>query len=91
MDETNEVLDVSMKRRLPLASFTHAMESKLRKNDHKGGWDHLSERQLLELLTDEWDELYYEVITNNKDAIMDEAVDVANFAMMIFDVAHRSK
>lgn len=67
--------------------FAEQMEATLKKNDHKTGW-----------VNDDWDELYDRLIeeakelyavcgkfTKDKSAIVGEATDVANFAMMIAD------
>ncbi len=78
--------------------FAVAMETKLRKSAHKGDqgtWRHEDPAWLLDRLIEEVVELQEEVgkfpgetlsethaITA---AIEDEAVDVANFAMMLFD------
>lgn len=70
-----------------LATFAAAMEATLKANDHKGGWSSMTEQWLWLRLADEVREL--EVETRKPDAIrmMREAVDVANFAMMIYDIA----
>lgn len=64
-------------------AFAVAMEEKLRKKDRqKAGWTHCSHPFLLRRLDDEVRELHN---ANSHTDIMAEAVDVANFAMMVFD------
>lgn len=71
-----------------LTVFVRIMEAKLRANDHKGGWSGNQPTSLLKRLKEEVTELEDEI---NKPTISAtraafEAVDVANFAMMIVDV-----
>ena len=68
-------------------AFATWMESRLRANDGKGGWDAEGDGYLLESLEEEFRELC-SAIHNNQRMIADkeiamEAADVANFAMMI--------
>lgn len=80
-----------MKIRPEVMKFAEAMERKLRKNDHKGGWNtsefwYLSTR--LEEERRELDRAIIRAVRSNKwKAVIGEAVDVANFAMMIADNA----
>lgn len=63
--------------------FTLCMEEKLRRNDHKGGWEDCAMSDLFERLKAEVKELE-EAINGESDVnVMFEAADVANFAMMI--------
>jgi NTP pyrophosphatase (non-canonical NTP hydrolase) len=60
------------------------MEKKLKENDHKGGWDNESLDWLVGRLKEEVGELEYAIdIVQLGHSTIDEAVDVANFAMMI--------
>lgn len=70
-----------------LAAFASAMESTLKANDHKGGWEDETSSWLFRRLLDETGELRRAVFSGDRIATKDEAVDVANFAMMIYDVA----
>lgn len=63
--------------------FSLCMEEKLRRNDHKGGWEKIPIRDLLKRLKDEVDELDKAIHEEGNVNIMYEAADVANFAMMI--------
>lgn len=67
-------------------TFATAMEHRLRDNDHKGGWGvgQCSEEYLNDRLVEELGE--YFAIKNDKRASqdLDELVDIANFAMMIY-------
>ncbi len=70
-----------------LADFTQACERKLRLNRHKGGWQNTTMAYLLRRLAQEKGELVRAVRANRPRAeVLEEAADVANFAMMIADV-----
>lgn len=81
-------------------AFGKRMLAKLEKNRHKGEWEGLSFERAFELMQQEIKELEDEVnfiveydgdidITNITD-VVNEAADVANFALMIASVALRS-
>lgn len=67
--------------------FAHIMEEVLQENDHKGGWDKMSIMQLTNRLDEEVLELFVELSKDTIDAakVRNEAADVANFAMFIYD------
>lgn len=73
-------------------AFAQRMESKLRANDHRGGWDSESTEWLLARLYEEVAELalelnrYDDPPATRASRIAHEAADVANFAMMLADV-----
>lgn len=67
--------------------FAHQMIESLEVNDRKGGWDQEDRCYLLRRLREEADELQDALINGDRDYIVREASDVANFAMMIADVA----
>lgn len=73
--------------------FAKQMEEKLKANDHKPGWKDDSFDVLLERLKEECLELRSTVYFGlekglcNESEVVKEAVDVANFAMMIADNA----
>lgn len=69
--------------------FTVHMENKLRKNDHKGGWNEWNSDDLFDLLLEEKNELEEALDIGDPYDIIDECADVANFAMMIADNAAR--
>jgi ABC-type oligopeptide transport system ATPase subunit len=94
--------DLERARKLPgprpvVQWFAQKMERRLRENDHKSGWEDESVWALMDLLRSEVDELTESLpLTKEEvedddgwvsDCIIGEAVDVANFAMMIADVA----
>lgn len=95
-----QTLGKAIKLRRPVSVFARAMERKLRKHDDKRGrtgWrsDNCYDGFLLDRLKEEVKELFkadrnywrgpvYEGPRGLKK-VMNEAVDVANFAMMIFD------
>jgi hypothetical protein len=72
-------VDEALNMRPEVLAFAWLMEDKLRQNDHKGGWKECSFDYLMHRLVQEQDELL-------KQPHISEAVDVANFAMMIADV-----
>jgi NTP pyrophosphatase (non-canonical NTP hydrolase) len=65
--------------------FSGEMVEKLALNDHKGGWDGEDPAWLLDRLQEELNELR-EAVEVGGDVI-GEAADVANFALMVADVA----
>jgi hypothetical protein len=76
---------------IPLVKFAVMMDMKLNRNSHKneaGGWGGMAAFEILNRIRDELEELE-EAIRNpshSREDIVDEAVDVANFAMMMADV-----
>jgi NTP pyrophosphatase (non-canonical NTP hydrolase) len=72
-----------------VAEFALAMEAKLRKNDHKPEWQNDTAADLLVRLEEEEEELYDAVHDETADntEVMDEATDVANFSLMVWDAA----
>lgn len=62
-----------------------AMEAKLRQHDDRPGWKEEPFEYLYQRLEEEADELYQASKSNKPLNIAEEAVDVANFAMMIWD------
>lgn len=85
-----------------VAAFADAMETKLRANEHKGGWKYMHPHDLLDRLREETRELKIAAdiacvrmaerpdLPDHArvyvDRVRGEAADVANFAMMIADV-----
>lgn len=69
-----------MIKRKELKWFVNQMEKKLRENDYKSGWKYENEMYLWERLNEEIAELGNAV---GKSNIIDECLDIANFAMMI--------
>jgi len=70
--------------------FAEQMESKLQENDHKGGWKDCDCYWLLNRAKEECLELLHELnvhrdLGGNKEKIIKECSDVANFVMMIAD------
>ena len=75
--------------------FAEQMELELRLNDHKGGWREDEGLSLLHRVRQEATELRQALMPSifgesEKSAIR-EAVDVANFAMMIADNVHNGR
>lgn len=78
----------------PLAWFAQEMERRLRVNDHKPGWEDLTDAWLLHRLRQETQELTLALASFKGQparayAVIEEAADVANFAMMVADNARR--
>ena len=84
----------SVELRPVVRAFAEAMELKLRENDHKPGWKDDDPEILVDRLMEEVGELQYEVegLSSNREwpgereKVLREAADVANFAMMVADV-----
>lgn len=70
-----------------VAKFATYMEHKLRLNDHKPNWRTCSLGYLRQRLDQELAELNDALKCGDPRAVYDECADVANFAMMIADLA----
>lgn len=66
--------------------FAEGMERKLKKRDGYGGWRHLPLIYLKEKLKAEINELMIAMDYESPEEVIDESIDVANFAMMIADI-----
>jgi len=71
---------------MQLAWFVKEMKKKLRANNHKGGWEDCSLQYLSMRLTQERKELALAIKTKDKNKVIAECADIANFAMMIADI-----
>ncbi len=74
-----------------VGTFADAMEARLAANDHKGGWGDCDVLWLLGRIREERIELCDAVNMlmsglATPEAVLREAADVANFAMMVADV-----
>ena len=82
---------MSGETRREVTEFAREMESRLRANEHKGGWQDCASNELLVMLLKEVAELaealYWRASSNE---VRREAADVANFAMMIADPARKA-
>ena len=68
--------------------FAEQMELRLRANDHKGGWQDEDPLWLWANIHHEELELHHALYLNppvDRQAVIREAADVANFAMMVAD------
>lgn len=83
------VVKMSEFLRPAVQGFAKEMEKRLRANDHKGGWDKCDDGYLVWMLRSNFEELSELIFQESKDVqrITKEAVDIANFAMMIADNA----
>lgn len=86
--------DKKVTRRASINWFSSKMEEILSENDYKGGWDHLHFKYLFDMMRLELDELliayheidYWKLLSEeDKNKLICECVDIANFAMMIAD------
>lgn len=66
--------------------FSFGMEQKLKKRDNYGGWRHLPLDYLAKKLDAEMRELLISLKYESPDEVMSECIDVANFAMFIWDI-----
>ena len=85
--------------RKEVKQFAKQMEIKLRENDHKGGWSNCRLKDLWGMIGIEIHELLWElhecnvnsisenITKNGAQKITRECADIANFAMMISDIA----
>ncbi len=71
--------------------FAEEMERKLARNDHKRGWLELPVEALMLKLCVEIEELRIALDYETIEEAMAEAVDVGNFAMMVWDRLRTSK
>lgn len=69
--------------------FFDAMIYKLKRNAHKGKWEGVNLEQMRKRLSDELAELDLAIADGNVIEIILEAADVANFALIIADIAIR--
>lgn len=70
-----------------LKLFFEAMLYKLARNTHKGRWEDMDLESSMKRLGEELNELVESIGTGNNVEILMEAADVANFAMIIADIA----
>lgn len=77
---------MSLQLRSVVRLFAEMMEARLRANNHKPGWRNDDLHDLLFRLQEEREELIIAMLGEDADAVLREAADVANFAMMIADV-----
>lgn len=70
--------------------FALDMKRKLAANVHKKHWDEVPMIYLYQRMLEEEEELYTALKEGDIHSIIDEAADVANFAMMIADRARHA-
>lgn len=68
--------------------FSEQMEKNLRKNDHKGGWLHWHWDWLWMKFYEEHGELMKACNKESTTRVGEEAADVANVCMFMYDKAH---
>ena len=65
--------------------FAEAMEKVLARNDHKEGWEECTNLYLIQRMIEEASEVLQMLDAGELGDMAEEAIDVANFAMMIYD------
>jgi len=70
-----------------IKQLTDAMRYKLKKNAHKGRWEDLGLSDVIKRLREETDELEEAALSGSEIEIILEAADVANFALMVVNIA----
>lgn len=83
VEEAEAVSNIEVRPEVQRVS--QAMERKLRRNDHKGGRSGCGQERLFGRLLEEVAELEEVLLAGDLQGAAEEAVDVANFAMMIWD------
>jgi NTP pyrophosphatase (non-canonical NTP hydrolase) len=73
-----------------LKQFVDAMRYKLKKNAHKGKWEDLDLPTAIQRLKDEVAELEEATSRDSSIEVILEAADVANFAMMVCNIAMKT-
>jgi hypothetical protein len=71
--------------RKEVKEFAIAMEIKLRENDHKGGWQDMSNEEIVSRILEETAEVIMNLACISGNSPDNEAIDVANFAMFLWD------
>ena len=61
------------------------MEKVLARNDHKDGWGECTNLYLIQRMIEEASEVLQRLDAGELGDMAEEAIDVANFAMMIYD------
>jgi hypothetical protein len=73
-------------------ALVRAMRYKLAKNRAKGSWQGMPVGKMIAMLRAEVDELEESAMRSHEyQVVLEEAADVANFAMMIADLARERK
>lgn len=76
--------------RKEVARFARNMEDQLRANEHKGGWKDASEFWLLDQIKEKESILKNTFLHGTAKEVIQISADIANYAMMIADIAFRS-
>lgn len=65
--------------------FAIQMELTLQDNDHKGGWEDMADEEIIARILQETSEVITDKACITGNSPEREAIDVANFAMMLWD------
>lgn len=71
--------------------FSGRMQEKMLTNMYKGSWRGYTTQLLFKRLIDEISELYEALLVGGTEDIIKEASDIANFSMMIADIASQQR
>ncbi len=71
--------------RKELQNFAIQMESVLRLNDYKGGWQDMADEEIIARILEETAEIITAKACISGNSPETECIDVANFAMMLWD------
>lgn len=74
-----------------VSRFAAAMVRRLESNRARGHWGRASLLQLLAKVFEQAYDISAGVITSDRDVIKQKAVDAANYAMMMFDIAENRR
>ena len=78
-------IDTTIELRPVVQVFAEAMEEKLRKNDHRGGWNADDYEYIWRQLHEHVGKLTFRIGTDRTRTLSD-AADVANLAMILCDI-----
>jgi len=78
---------MSVELRPVVQAFAEAMEEKLRKNDHRGVWDHTDYEYIWCDINRHLGKMTFSIhIGRDKGKILADAADVANLCMILCDI-----
>lgn len=75
--------------RAQVGNYAMAMEGRLQENDHKPGWEHMEPIQISSGVIQNHMALLDAIEAGDHPAMQQHAVDIGNYAMMVFDLARK--
>jgi len=91
LDEVTRGRDEAMTVRTEVREFACEMEHILKENDWKEHWQNFSVEEMFESVCVEVEELKDAIELGSYDSAEAEAIDVANYAMMVWDLARKAR